>query len=141
MFVIVSLVQDPGSHPGPMTPSAPSREPAAHLVLEEGLRKLPTSEGKRFVSLLKRGTLDVELYAPRGTDPQKPHTRDEVYVVAKGSGVFYNGRTRRRFAAGDLLFVAAGVDHRFEDFTADLAVWVLFYGPEGGEIPAEAVTA
>jgi hypothetical protein len=31
------------------------------------------------------------------------------------------------------MFVAAGVEHRFEDFTDDLAVWVMFYGPEGGE--------
>jgi hypothetical protein len=32
--------------------------------------------------------------------------------------------------------VPAGVVHRFEDFSDDLAVWVVFYGPEGGEIPA-----
>ncbi|CAN5750314.1 hypothetical protein BH24GEM1_BH24GEM1_26510 [soil metagenome] len=31
------------------------------------------------------------------------------------------------------LFVPAGVAHRFEDFTDDLAVWVLFYGPDGWE--------
>jgi hypothetical protein len=31
------------------------------------------------------------------------------------------------------MFVAAGVEHRFEDFSADLAVWVIFYGPPGGE--------
>jgi hypothetical protein len=35
---------------------------------------------------------------------------------------------------GTLLFVAAGRPHRFEDFTADFATWVLFYGPEGGEV-------
>jgi hypothetical protein len=27
----------------------------------------------------------------------------------------------------------AGVEHRFEEFNDDLAVWVLFYGPDGGE--------
>jgi hypothetical protein len=31
------------------------------------------------------------------------------------------------------LFVPAGAEHRFEDFTDDLTVWVVFYGPEGGE--------
>jgi hypothetical protein len=25
------------------------------------------------------------------------------------------------------------VEHRFEDFSNNLAVWVMFYGPEGGE--------
>lgn len=34
---------------------------------------------------------------------------------------------------GDLLFVPAGVVHRFEEFTDDFATWVMFYGPEGGE--------
>jgi hypothetical protein len=32
--------------------------------------------------------------------------------------------------------VAAGTEHRFEDFTEDLAVWVVFYGPDGGEVSA-----
>jgi mannose-6-phosphate isomerase-like protein (cupin superfamily) len=47
--------------------------------------------------------------------------------------MFLNGNTRHAFGPGDLLFVPAGVVHRFEDFTDDLAVWVIFYGPEGGE--------
>ena len=42
---------------------------------------------------------------------------------------------RDPFESGDLLFVAAGTEHRFEDFTEDLAVWVVFYGPRGGEVP------
>jgi hypothetical protein len=33
------------------------------------------------------------------------------------------------------MFVAAGTEHYFEDFTEDLAVWVVFYGPDGGEVP------
>jgi hypothetical protein len=32
-----------------------------------------------------------------------------------------------------LLFAAAGATHCFENFSDDLVVWVLFYGPEGGE--------
>ena len=38
-------------------------------------------------------------------------------------------------AGQDLLFVAAGTEHPFEDFTDDLAVWVVFFGPQGGEAP------
>ena len=40
-----------------------------------------------------------------------------------------------RVGPGDLLFVPARVPHRFDNFTDDLVVWVIFYGPEGGEIP------
>jgi quercetin dioxygenase-like cupin family protein len=32
------------------------------------------------------------------------------------------------FGPGDLLWVPAGVVHRFKDFTDDLAVWVVFFG-------------
>jgi mannose-6-phosphate isomerase-like protein (cupin superfamily) len=101
--------------------------------LAEYLPKLPTADGKAFVVAFARGTLSVELYAPRGTDMQKPHTQDEVYVVVRGRGTFVNGATRQPFEAGDVLFVPAGAEHRFEDFANDLAVWVIFYGPEGGE--------
>jgi mannose-6-phosphate isomerase-like protein (cupin superfamily) len=89
---------------------------------------------KRFVSLFQHGTLAVELYAPRGTDPQKPHTRDEIYVVAAGRGVFMDGESRHPVEPGTFLFVAAGRPHRFEDFSEDFAAWVFFYGPEGGEL-------
>lgn len=106
---------------------------AAHLSPADFLEQLPGKKGERFVAAFGRGTLEVELYAPRGTDPQTPHRRDEVYVVVSGKGEFVAGNERYRFSAGDFLFVAAGVTHRFEKFSDDLAVWVLFYGPDGGE--------
>ena len=109
--------------------------PDHHLTVAEGLARLPGPEGKRFVELFKHGTLSVELYAPRGHDPQSPHSRDEVYVVVQGRGQFRNGGARRPFGPGDVLFVPAGGVHRFEEFSDDLAVWVFFYGPEGGEAP------
>ncbi len=113
--------------------SQPSTGATTHLRPDTGLLRLPGPHGERFVELFTHGTLVVELYAPRGHDPQTPHTRDEIYVVARGRGTFFDGSSRASFQPGDLLFVAAGVPHRFEDFTDDLAVWVLFYGPEGGE--------
>ncbi len=106
-----------------------------HGTVEAGLAALPGQAGERFVKLYEHGTLLMEIYAPRGTDPQQPHSRDEVYVVISGSGQFVNGAARHEFGPGDALFVPAGVVHRFEDFTDDLVVWVMFYGPEGGETP------
>ena len=110
--------------------------PKHQLTVTQGLSRLPGSDGERFVELFGHGTLSVELYAPRGTDPQTPHTRDEVYVVVAGRGQFRNGAERHPFAHGDLRFVPAGVEHRFEEFSDDFAAWVFFYGPEGGEVPA-----
>lgn len=107
--------------------------PSFHLTVPNAMSRLPGPAGERYVELFRHGTLSVELYAPRGDDPQTPHTRDEVYVVASGHGQFLNGLDRHPFGPGDLLFVPAGVVHRFEHFGDDLAVWVVFYGPEGGE--------
>ena len=105
----------------------------AALAWGDALAKLPTPDGKRFVEVFAHGTLVVELYAPRGEDRQTPHTRDELYVVAAGRGMFFCDGERTPFATGDALFARAGATHRFEDFSDDLAVWVMFYGPEGGE--------
>lgn len=111
----------------------PRRADAAHLTVSEALSKVPGPSGERFAEVFQHGTLSVEMYAPRGHDPQQPHTRDEVYIVAQGSGTFWDGETRRPCGPGDFLFVSAGRPHRFEEFTPDFAVWVLFYGPDGGE--------
>jgi len=104
------------------------------LTLAQALNRLPGPQGERSVALFEHGSLVVKLYAPRGNDPQAPHSRDEVYVVAQGSGEFVCDENREPFEPHDVLFVAAGVVHRFENFSDDFAVWVFFYGPEGGEI-------
>lgn len=103
------------------------------ITLGEALNRLPGPQGERSVSLFEHGSLVVKLYAPRGHDPQTPHSRDEIYVVAQGSGEFLCAGTRQNFSPNDVLFAAAGVEHRFENFSDDFAVWVMFYGPEGGE--------
>ena len=99
----------------------------------EAEARLPESQRERSIALFHHGTLTVKLYAPRGSDPQTPHTRDEIYVVIRGTGDFVCAGERRKFGPHDFLFVPAGMEHRFENFSDDLAVWVFFYGPEGGE--------
>lgn len=100
------------------------------VQLADALGRLGAS---RFAKMLVHGSLDVELYAPRGSDPQQPHTRDEVYIIVRGEGMFVNGDVRHPFETGDVMFVPAGEVHRFEDFSEDLVTWVIFWGPEGGE--------
>ena len=46
------------------------------LTVPEALARLPGPAGERYVELFQHGTLSVELYAPRSSDPQKPPTRD-----------------------------------------------------------------
>jgi mannose-6-phosphate isomerase-like protein (cupin superfamily) len=101
--------------------------------LDQALEQLSDPDGKRSATCFIHGTLKVLLYAPRGTDPQIPHDRDEVYVIARGSGNFLLGDETFSIQEGDVIFVPAKVAHRFESFSDDLAAWVFFYGPTGGE--------
>ena len=100
--------------------------------LEDGLARLPEGD-RRSTTLFGHGSMTLKIYAPRGHDPQTPHAQDEIYVVVRGRGRFVVADTAAAFGPGDALFAPAGVPHRFEDFTDDLAVWVVFYGPAGGE--------
>ena len=106
------------------------------IRLAEAKRGIPGPAGEHSVSLMQRGTLNVKLSLPVRPNQQTPHTQDEIYVIIRGRGVLFHDGKREAFEAGDLLFVSAGTEHRFEDFTEDLAVWVVFYGPAGGEAPA-----
>lgn len=86
--------------------------------------------GNLAVPVFAQGSLEVELYSPRGVDRQQPHSRDEVYVVASGQGIFFDGEFRHVVNSGSFIYVRAGQVHRFEDFSSDFSVWVLFFGPE-----------
>ncbi|WP_266168983.1 cupin domain-containing protein [Dyella subtropica] len=94
------------------------------------LEKVETS----FAAIFRHGSLEVEIYRPVGVDPQTPHRRDELYVVIAGSGQFVCDGVRRPFEPGEVLFVPAGMEHRFEGFSEDFCTWVFFYGPDGGEV-------
>lgn len=102
------------------------------IAPEEGFRRLQ-GHPTEFVELFTHGSLVVEYYKPDQIDRQQPHERDEVYVITSGTGTFNRAGSAMAIKPGDLLFVPAGVDHRFENFTDDFATWVLFYGPIGGE--------
>ena len=100
---------------------------------EEFLAKLPLpadekwKEGVWFTSAFSKGNFELEFFAPRGKDYQTPHEKDEIYVVVRGNGEFVKGNERVSFAAGDVLFVEARMEHRFENFSEDFATWVIFF--------------
>ena len=107
---------------------------SGQVTLERAMALLPPNvEGRRYAEPLTHGTMRLGMYAPREFDPQQPHEQDELYLVVRGSGTFVHGGERIPFGPGDALFVAAGIEHRFEGFSDDFATWVVFWGPKGGE--------
>ena len=84
---------------------------------------LPIPEGQRSVRVLSHRIMVVKHYAPRPTDEQAPHTRHELYVVARGSGTFVGGDRRNPFYAGNVLSVPAG-GLIASTISHDLGTWV-----------------
>lgn len=99
------------------------------LTPKNGLDKLK-STNEKFANLFTDKTLEIEIYKPEKVDLQQPHKKDEVYVIISGTGTFFNDGIMTDFGPGDLLFVPAGKEHRFENFSEDFSTWVIFYGPE-----------
>lgn len=103
------------------------------VTLLEAVEQLKHETGKLFTVVMRHGTMSVEYFAPQKSDTQTPHRQDELYIVARGHGQFNRNDEIMECKAGDVLFVPAGMHHRFENFSDDFATWVVFYGVEGGE--------
>lgn len=103
------------------------------VTIEDAIKKLKQEKELPFVQLMKHGTMSVEYFAPKNEDTQQPHLQDEIYIIASGKSVFYYGGKYTDCKQGDILFVPAGMEHYFENFSEDFATWVIFYGVRGGE--------
>jgi len=88
------------------------------------------SSGRRYHEFLRVPDLSAGLYVldAGATDPQSPHTEDELYYVVAGRGVVSVGSETRPIVPGSLVFVPAEVAHRFHDIAERLELLVVF-GP------------
>ena len=86
--------------------------------------------GKLYQEFLRVPDLSAGLYVldAGATDPQQPHREDELYYVVSGSATITVDDEERAVAPGSLVFVGAGVAHRFHDITERLELLVVF-GP------------
>jgi mannose-6-phosphate isomerase-like protein (cupin superfamily) len=89
--------------------------------------------GQLYHEFLRVPDLSAGLYVLEAgaTDPQSPHTEDELYYVVSGRGSVTVGDETRDVRAGSLVFVAASVPHRFHDITEGLTILVAFGPAEG----------
>ena len=87
--------------------------------------------GKLYLEFLRVPALSMSLYAlpAGGTDPQSPHTEDEVYRLVSGSATIAAGQEDRPVTAGSVVYVAANVPHRFHSIREDLKVLVFLLPP------------
>ncbi len=102
------------------------------MTVENAMAAVRESDDGLYGILLERGATEVGFYVPKGEDLQQPHDRDEVYIVASGSGRFLLDGEERDFEAGEAIFVPAGREHRFVDFSDDFSAWVVFFAADQG---------
>lgn len=86
--------------------------------------------GRLYLEFLRVPSLSVGLYtlAAGATDPQPPHTEDEVYYIARGWGQIFVGGEDRAVQAGSIVYVAANVEHRFHSIEKDMDI-IVFFAP------------
>jgi Cupin domain/DinB superfamily len=102
--------------------------PPLWISLSDAVQKLNEEKDQEFVGLAHFADLEIEYYQPKNTDKQNPHLKDEVYFIVSGTSEFVVNQHKVTVSKGDVLFVKAGDEHRFVNFTDDFATWVIFYG-------------
>ena len=85
---------------------------------------------KPYLEFLKVPDLSMGLYVlpAGGTDPQSPHTEDEVYYVVSGRARIKVADEDRAVQAGSIVYVAKNVEHRFHSIEEELTV-IVFFAP------------
>ena len=85
---------------------------------------------KLYLEFLKVPDLSMGLYVlpAGGTDPQSPHTEDEVYYVVSGRAKIKVAEEDRSVQAGSIIYVAKNVEHKFHSIEEELTV-IVFFAP------------
>ena len=83
-----------------------------------------------YLEFLKVPDLSMGLYVlpAGGTDPQSPHTEDEVYYVVNGRAKIKVADEDRDVQTGSIVYVAKNVEHRFHSIEEELKV-IVFFAP------------
>lgn len=86
--------------------------------------------GHPYHEFIRVPALSVGLYLlpAGGVDGQQPHSEDEVYYVVSGRGRIRVGVEDSVVAAGSVVYVAAGVEHRFHSISEPLVI-IVFFAP------------
>jgi len=80
-------------------------------------------------------SVGVAVWPARSVDDQAPHTEDEVYYVVAGRAVIRVEQEDRQVGRGSIVYVPAGVEHRFHDIGEDLEVLVFWAPPRRSRRP------
>lgn len=141
VLIVALAIAGCSAPPASERPPQPDRDATGHgfgdtgaLVFDAAaLASGQREHGRAFASFLDVDGLEAGLYVldEATTDGQAAHGRDEVYVVLAGRARLAIGDADEAVAPGSVVFVPAGVEHRFSDVVGDLEVVVIFVATEG----------
>ncbi len=94
------------------------------------LARQQKDSNKLYLEFLNVPDLSMGVYVlpAGGTDPQSPHTEDEVYYVVSGKAKIKVADEDRAVQAGSIVYVAKNVEHRFHSIEEELRV-IVFFAP------------
>lgn len=102
------------------------------IQIDDVITRLDETD-ERFIEFLRRDSISLEVYrlGAGATDPQDPHTEDEVFYVVSGTAKIRIGEETYPVREGDIVFVESGVEHYFLDIEEDLITLIVFAPPYG----------
>ena len=109
-------------------------------VFEPAKLPLPRdASGHGYIDFFTARNLSVGyvIWPAGAEDLQQPHREDEVYYIVSGKAVVRIGGEETRVGPGSVIYVGAGVVHRFLRIEEDLRA-VVFWAPPHTPSPPEA---
>jgi mannose-6-phosphate isomerase-like protein (cupin superfamily) len=84
--------------------------------------------GKPYLEFLRIAAMSAGIYvlSPGEADRPSPHREDELYYLVAGKAHMVVGGEKRTVGSGSIIFVPAGVEHRFSEITEELVALVCF---------------
>jgi len=116
----------------PIMAQEPDPQPATPKTYQtwsfEDLSQARAQSKRSYLPFLERTSMRMGVYhLPQGgRDGQSPHDQDEAYYVVSGKSRFTCDGETDDVSPGDVLFVAAGLQHHFHDIEEDLELLVFF---------------
>ena len=98
----------------------------AHKLTE--LQEQRRVASQTYLEFLHVPTMSAGIYelTAGSQDLQQPHREDEIYYVINGKAQIQVENENQPVAPGSIVFVPAGVVHRFHSIEEDLTVLVIF---------------
>jgi mannose-6-phosphate isomerase-like protein (cupin superfamily) len=90
--------------------------------------------GRSYSEFLRVPAMSAGIYVlpAGGNDLQRPHDQDEIYYVIGGVAKMRLGKEEKQVGKGNVIFVEAGLEHRFFEIEQELVLLVVFAPAEEG---------